>query len=56
MAYEATRKIITAVPQFTETLLAEFMSFMSIVAEKLQMSRTRYTLVLSFGALLSCIL
>lgn len=50
MAYDATRKIITAAPQITETLLVEFMNFLSVLAEKLCISKTRYTLVLIYAA------
>lgn len=53
MAYDVTRKIITAAPQLTEILLVEFMNFMSVLAEKLCISKSRYTLVLKYAAFLS---
>jgi hypothetical protein len=42
MAYDATRKIITAAPQLSEDLLLEFTNFLSVVGEKLYISKTRY--------------
>ncbi|KAL5566833.1 hypothetical protein UlMin_029997 [Ulmus minor] len=42
-AYDATRKIIRAAPQFTETLLFEFTKFMSLAADKLFISNTSDT-------------
>ncbi|KAH7543347.1 hypothetical protein FEM48_Zijuj02G0174600 [Ziziphus jujuba var. spinosa] len=43
MAYDVTRKIITAAPQLTEILLVEFMNFMSVLAEKLCISKSSDT-------------
>ncbi|KAL0008837.1 hypothetical protein SO802_010339 [Lithocarpus litseifolius] len=44
MAYNATRKIITAAPQLSEDLLLEFTNFLSVVGEKIYLSKTRYNL------------
>ena len=41
-AFDATRKIISAAPQLAGTLLIEFTNFLSLVAEKLVISKTRY--------------
>lgn len=46
-AYDATKKIIASAPQLTETLLLELTSYLSLAAEKLYVSNTRYILVLS---------
>lgn len=42
IAYNATRKIITAAPQLSEDLLLEFTNFLSVVGEKIYLSKTRY--------------
>ncbi|POO02948.1 Proteasome component Ecm29/Translational activator Gcn [Trema orientale] len=42
-AYDATKKIIVAAPQLTETLLFEFTNFLSLAAEKLLISKTSDT-------------
>lgn len=42
MTYDATRRIVPAAPQLTEYLLVEFTNFMSVVAEKLRISNSRY--------------
>ncbi|KAL4637781.1 hypothetical protein ACB092_03G100700 [Castanea dentata] len=43
MAYNATRKIITAAPQLSEDLLLEFINFLSVVGEKIYLSKTSDT-------------
>ncbi|KAK7840273.1 protein ilityhia [Quercus suber] len=43
MAYNATRKIITAAPQLSEDLLLEFTNFLSVVGEKIYLSKTSDT-------------
>lgn len=55
-AYDATKKIIAAAPQLIETLLFEFTNFLSLAAEKLLISKTRYFLVLRHPALISFML
>ncbi|XP_062084326.1 protein ILITYHIA [Humulus lupulus] len=42
-AYDAIKKIIAAAPQLTETLLFEFMNFLSLAAEKLLITKTSDT-------------
>lgn len=41
MAHDATRKIITSVPHLSEALLLEFSNFLSLVGEKIIISKTR---------------
>ncbi|KAM3705375.1 hypothetical protein ACJW31_03G074900 [Castanea mollissima] len=43
MTYNATRKIITAAPQLSEDLLLEFTNFLSVVGEKIYLSKTSDT-------------
>ncbi|RXH82519.1 hypothetical protein DVH24_036860 [Malus domestica] len=43
MTYDATRRIVSAAPQLTEPLLVEFTNFMSVVAEKLHISKSSET-------------
>lgn len=42
MALDATRKIIASTPQLSEALLLEFSEFLSVVGEKVIISKTRY--------------
>ena len=41
MAHDATRKIVTTSPQLSEDLLLEFSNFLSVVGEKIIISKTR---------------
>ncbi|KAB2629923.1 translational activator GCN1 [Pyrus ussuriensis x Pyrus communis] len=43
MTYDTTRRIVSAAPQLTEPLLVEFTNFMSVVAEKLHISKSSET-------------
>ncbi|KDO52490.1 hypothetical protein CISIN_1g000049mg [Citrus sinensis] len=43
MAHDATRKIITSVPHLSEALLLEFSNFLSLVGEKIIISKTSDT-------------
>ncbi|KAJ0080466.1 hypothetical protein Patl1_23083 [Pistacia atlantica] len=40
MAHDATRKIVTTTPQLSEALLLEFSNFLSVVGEKIIISKT----------------
>ncbi|KAM6596352.1 hypothetical protein CsatA_006876 [Cannabis sativa] len=42
-AYDAVKKIVAAAPQLTESLLFEFMNFLSLAAEKLLITKTSDT-------------
>lgn len=44
MAHDATRKIVTTTPQLSEALLLEFSNFLSVVGEKIIISKSRYNL------------
>ena len=41
MAHDATRKIVTTSPQLSEALLLEFSIFLSVVGERIIISKTR---------------
>lgn len=42
MASHATTKIIAAAPQLSEPLLDEFLQFLSVVGERVSLSKTGY--------------
>lgn len=42
MAYDATRKIVRAVPKFSEVLFSEFRNFLSHVGERISVLKSRY--------------